>query len=509
MGQFQTYTLPAFPGGINKISSIDQVPETDAVDLLNVFPGTRLELRRGIDTVWTASDGDSNKTLANLVESDGTETLVAAADNDLLIKNGTSSASIKGAASITLDEWQHTTFNNILFLVNGTDTPLSYTGTGNVSALSFTGGSTPTLSTLINVTSYKQSLYFVAKNSTSIWYGNFKAVGTTALTEFPVGYFLKLGGRVISCGSWTNNFSVTSQDLFYILSSEGELLFFQGLYPGDTSWSLVARYSIGRPLGYRAHLHVENDLWFITDRGIFPVSALFQGGSAVAGESISRKVNPIIRAAASSFPFSYIYSGVYNAIERKVYINLPITSTGSKQLVLNLETGAWTIYQYAVSGAALTLAMSDGVLYLGAKSGKIYKAETGYDDDDLSIPFRIRGGFNFFGRRGLFKAFKDIRPIIRTSAGVFTLKLDVDTDFRQLNSYATITTPDIETENTSVWDDAAWDTSPWSDEDRYLFSRYSLKGQGHCGALRIEGNMKDALLEFNAFEIRFEEGAQT
>ena len=508
MGQFLGYTLPAFPGGINVIDPIDQVPETDAVDLLNVYPqGQRLELRKGIVSDWVA-DTAAVKTVANLVLADGTELVVACSDNDIYKENGATSTSIKGATTPTSDEWQYAIFNNRLFLCNGADTPQVWTGSGNCADLTFTGGSTPTLSTLINVATYKERLYFIQKDTAKIWYGNTKAIGTTALNEFDVSYYLKSGGFVVACGSWSSNIGTTTQDLFYVLGSEGDLLFYSGSSPADVAFQLVARYVIGKPLGYRSTLHVENDLWITTNQGIVPVSQLFQTTASFAANSISRKINSIIQSAASAFPFSYIYSGIYYQRGRKVFINLPITATNTKQLVCNIETGAWTLYQYGVTGACLSMTISEGEPYFGSYAGDVYQAETGYEDDETPISFRVRGGFNFFGKRGLYKVFKDIRPIMKTAAGDFTLEMDIDTDFRQLVSYATIASPETDSEATATWDDDPWDSSPWSEEERYLFARYSLKGQGHCGALRIRGSL-NALLEFNAFEIRYEEGAQT
>jgi hypothetical protein len=505
MSQVVGYTLPAFPGGINLVDPIDRTPDVDATNLINMYPsGPVLALRKGISTSWTAASAAA-KTAATLVEADGTQTMVVACNSNLYKKNGTSSTAIKGTTTPTSDEWQHVTFNNRLYFVNGLDTAQVWTGTGNFADSDFTG---VTLADLINVSAYKARLYFVEKDSGSIWYGNTNAVGASALTEFDVSYIFNLGGFVVSCGSYTDNLGQNTQDLFYILSSEGELLFYSGSYPGDSAWTLVARYVIGKPLGYRAQVRVENDLWFITDRGIVPTSILFSAMGSAAANSVSRKINPEIVDTAKEFAFSYLYSGIYYSGERKVVITIPVTSTSTKQLVYNVETGAWTCEQYAVAGANLCMSIVDGLLYCGANSGKVYQMYTGFNDDGSAISYTIEGGFNFFGNRQNYKVFKDIRPIIRTSAGALTIKMDLDTNFQKRRSFATITTPAIGDAATTEWDSGTWDTDPWSEEERYLFDRYSLRGQGHCGALRIGGTMIDALLEFNAFEIRFEIGSQ-
>jgi hypothetical protein len=331
--------------------------------------------------------------------------------------------------------------------------------------------------------------------------------GTPALTEEDFSFFLKRGGSLVACGSWTDNTGTSTQDLFWVISTEGELLFYQGSWPGSDSWSIVARFIIGKPCGYRCHIHVENDLWFITSQGIVPVSVLFQSGASVAQNSVSRKINKVIQTAAASTAFSYMYSGKYWALGRRVFITYPVSTTNNQLLVCNMETGAWTVYRYGVDGAALSFEISDDLPYTGSNGGIVYSAESGYDDNGSSIEFRVRGGSNFFGKRGQYKAFKDIRPILKVASDNITFYLDIDLDFRQLNTYATITIPNSTATDLSSWDTASWDVDSWSEEERYLFDRYSLKGQGHSGALRIKGNI-DALLEFNAFEIRFEEGAQ-
>jgi hypothetical protein len=146
-----------------------------------------------------------------------------------------------------------------------------------------------------------------------------------------------------------------------------------------------------------------------------------------------------------------------------------------------------------------------GIPYFGAADGNVRRAEQNLNDDGVAIPIRARLPFNFFGTRGNFKAFKDIRPLMYTLAGV-TLQISIDTDFKQSAASGSVTT----TSGTSggLWDDSDWDTTDWGDEAEYYYGRYSIKGQGHSGAIRIQGSVKDVPLEFSAFELRFEVGAQ-
>ena len=506
MGDFYNYTLPAFPGGLNLIDSIDNLPETDCLELLNLWPiGSRLVLRKGIEESWLTDADEAVKTLANLILADGTEKLVAAFNEKLAIQNSATYTSIVGATTPTVNEWQYTVFNNVLYLVNGTDTPQIYNGTGNCSDAAFTG---TTQANFIFVFAHKERLYFIPKNSASVWYTNNTKAVSGALTEFPFGYQFKRGGFLVMGGSTTKQSGNLQQDILFALSSQGELLLYQGSFPGDTTFTIIARYYIGKPLGRRAYVYVENDIWFLTSRGIVPLSILLGSTTSVAANSISKKINPLLKEAAKNIPFSYLYSAKYSELDNMVFINFPITVTDTRQLAINVETGSWTVYKYSVTGAVLSMEISGDHPYFGGNNGKVYLGEEGYNDDEEEIEFLARGGFNFFGKRGMFKVFKDIRPIIKTQSESINLYLDMDTDFQRVSEYNTITTPSPDPTMSSPWDSTLWDTGFWSTEDRYLFDRYGLARQGHCGALRVKGSIIDALLEFNAFEIRFEEGTQ-
>lgn len=497
------YTLPAPSDGLDLFSSIDRVPETNATKLINLYPtGTRCVLRGGLEEY--ADTSDSADTLINFPQLDGTEDLICGSNSKLYAITSGTETDLTGTTTPTSDIWQGVVFNKRLFLCNGVDTPQVNTGSGVFTDLNFTGGSTPTLSTLINVSTYKERLYFIPVNSTSVWYGNTKAIGTTALVEFPFEYVFKRGGFLVSCGSWTNQTGQNSQDLFYALSSEGEIVFYQGSSPSDTTWALVARFIIGKPLGRRAFAHVENDLWILTSQGIVPVSDLFGGGSSVASNGISRRVNKVLQEASKNFPFSHLYQAKYWAQGRRVYITYPTSATNTKMLVMNAENAAWCIYEYSLSGAAVSMEIHEDNPYFGSTTGKIWLAENNYNDNGEAINFEMRLGPNFFGNRGAFKRFSDIRPLMKTLGGI-TLSLGIDTNFQETYLSDTIVTAQG---LSSPWDTSPWDTALWSEEERYLFDRHATRGQGHSGALRIAGSILDAPLEFNAFEIRFESGGQ-
>lgn len=497
--------LPVPRGGVNYIDGPD-APEsrdiTDARTLKNLYPsGATVDLRGGIDAFITITGGDPVNSLFNLILATGADRLVAATDNKLYRIDTGSASNITGATTPTSDNWQGTIFSHYLFLCNGADTMQRYDGT-NVIDSTFTG---PTLSTLINASSYHERLMFVQKDTASYWVSAVQAVGASALTEVPLKYVLKSGGFLVWCGSHTHHSGQLPTDLFVAVSSEGEVLFYQGSDPTSASnWAIAARYYVGKPMGYNAFIEVDNDTWMITEAGIVPLSLLFGNGSTVAVNAVSRKVNMLIQRYAKSVGFSPLWRGMYWPQGKRVFVQVPKSASQTFMLVCNIETGAWCVYEYnSVSG--FSMALMDGVPYIGSSTGGIvYEAEQDQSDDGLAISWSMDLPFTFFGDRQSFKVFKDVRPLMFTERGV-SVGFAINTDFRDDAEVSTVPTGS----GTNIaWDVSDWDTSDWGTEGEYIFDRYSLRGQGHCGSLKVEGSCRDVVLKFTSFDVRMELGGQ-
>lgn len=497
----QGYTLPAPSGGLNLVDPIDQMEPQYALELVNIFPGAQApSLRNGYDELCDTGTTSQLDTLATLPLADGTYKLVATNSTTIYEVSSGTASDITGTTVPTDGKWNTDTFAHRLYMCNGVDNAQVYNGT-TVTDITFTG---PTLSSLINVSSYKERLYFVEKNSFKFHYGNTQAVGGSALTQYDIQYFMKEGGFLLFAGSWTNQLASTSTDLFFACSSEGEILFYNGSSPADvtTPWGIVSKFKIGKPLGYRAFVRVDNDVWILTEQGIVPISALFTLDPGRALETVGRQINPLIQSYSKIVGFSHMWQGKQWAQGDRVFIVIPTGGSSSILGVYATETGAWTTYQFNDPGACISLAIMDGSPYYASSTGKVFEGETGFNDDGEAITFSGRLAFSFFGSRGNYKAFKDIRPLMRTLRGL-RLSLGLDTNFQKITSLDTITT--------SSGTYTAWGSpwgSPWSSGPTYLYDRYATRGQGHCAAIRFSGSIKDAPLELYGFEIRFDLGGQ-
>jgi len=500
------YTMPAPVAGLNLTDPIDKMDQSYALALENVVPnGLSCMVRKG-HTFFGGLETDAYdiQTLEGMANANASYTLFAASLGTNEIYDITSGTFTSRAGPFTNAIWNCDTFGYRTYFANGVDDVQVGTSSA-VAASTFTGIA---LSSLINVSSFKERIYFVEENSLTIWYGNSRAVGASALNTYDFSFAMKEGGFLVSCGSFSNNYADSTQDLFYALSSEGEILFYNGSSPSDvtTPWGLVKRAKIGRPLGYRAFVRIENDVWLLTDQGIVPISAIFDSAPSIALETAGQKINPLIAQYAAVLPFSHLWRGCYHSKERKVYITIPLSETSTMLLVYSLVGNAWTTYTFYENKIALKVASVAGSLFYGGLLGNVYNGETGNADYINSVtinPTRFfgRGAFSFYGNRGLWKKYAHIRPLLKTVRGR-NLSLGLDTDFKQTSEITAI--------GASVSAATPWGSpwgSPWSPGVDYIYDRYAVKGQGYSAAIKFGGAINNASLEINGFDIRYMQGS--
>jgi len=511
---FQGFTMSPPYGGLDAVSPIDNMDPAFALELVNVFPGAGAPSVRLGYTQFNTSGVTIPASPLNFARElplqDGTKHLIVATDTNLykVLANGAVST-VTNPTPHTNSIFNSEIFANNLYLCNGVDTPQVYTGTGNAANVTFT--CTAGLNNLITCSGWKRRLYFVQKNTMSVWvHASVDVPGTGGSPKLDeildIKYVMTRGGHLLFAGSYTNQIASTSQDLFFACSSEGEIVFYSGTGPSD--WSLVAHYYIAKPLGYRAFVRVDADVWILTQDGIVPVSALFQSDAATAINSVSNKINPIIASAAQTTPFSHDWLGFVWPRGRRVYISVPQSSTENYFLVYSLDTKGWTTFRLFDGGHMNSSCLAFDYPFYCSLTGQIWQGETGQADaitstsSGQSISFAGRTAFSFYGSRGNYKAFKDIRPLLKIKRGA-TLTLGLDTNFQRSSVSTSVIVP---TSSFTVWG-SPWG-SPWSSEVTYTFDRYAVKGQGHCAAVRFGGAIKNTTCDIYGFEIRYDMGGQ-
>lgn len=475
----EIFELSAPVGGIDDTSSIAGMSSSYAVDMVNYFPEAgALKVRFGYQEHVTGMTAPG-KTIMTFNKMDGTTELFCCTDDGIY---DITSASITPSVVkvITEGKMSWTTFSNIagqwLICCNGVDPAIVYNGTtwtnfANVAVPAnpgeiTTGGVAP--ADILYVHQHKNRIWFIEKDTMSLWYWPLNAV-SGATTEFPLGGIFTKGGNLSSIFSWTLDSGVGVDDIFVIQSDKGELAGYNGADP-DTAgeWIMTARYFVGSPLGSRSHVAVNGDVLILTEFGVVPLTQLVSGqyqiGSSLSTASgrISKTLNNLIRDRRDTLNWEIINSPVFQ------YVVLNIAASGTAdavQFVMNSLTGAWTTFDLP----AITFAEYGSNLYFTDSSNRVLKYGSVFYDEMLldgtggeTILAGFQQAYSYFDRATVNKHYKFVRPVFETTyTTVYTLGLAVDFQASEINSIAepSASTPVV---IVGAWDEAQWDEFSWA-----------------------------------------------
>jgi hypothetical protein len=487
-------------GGWNTRDAIDSMPAEDAIQLDNVFPGVgKVSVRGGYEDYCVSGIGSDNVETMCSLKSGATELFIVATDNKWWeITSPGSPADRTGAATITLDQWQTTVFADssapttpTLLMVNGTDAPLKWTGSGNVANWVPTG---PTIANLIGIHSFKNRVYVWEKFSRDFWYGDPNVI-PGALTRFPLSGIRGAQGNLLFMETWTRDGGAGPDDYAVFVTDAGWCIIYAGYWPGggDATWSLVGVYQIARPLSIRAHAQVLGDVLIATDTDYVLLSEAIQQAGVVTQAS---KLAGAIRTAAAAYRTNYGWELCVYPRGNYVLSNIPLqANTQYEQHIINIQTRAackytgWNFRTYCVFG---------GNLY-GSTSGKVYRLEIGRSDDSsntaTAIKARVKTAFNDLGAPGKLKHVTAIRPLLRVS-GTLTAGWRLVTDFQDVDAPIVASTGSAAT--LPVWDTAAWDTAYWSLEATAITIRTwkTYAGRGTHFSVEMSCDIKNQALEW-------------
>lgn len=449
----RSYTLGAPVGGWNTRDPLIAMPETDAIVMDNMIPQSSYCRARGGFLEHADLGTGTIHTLCSLSDANADEYLVAVCGTDIFDATaGGAGTSIKGAATVSSNiPWQNTTFRNRLFLVNGTNQPLDWTGSGNVNATAWTGSGL-TITNLINVSSYKRRLYFVEKNTFKVWYTEAVDNITGALLPFNPSSIFSLGGKLLYAGpTSTSTNRDGSEELFCMISTQGEIVVYAGDNPLSTTWDLVGHFYVGRAIGNRCTFSVGGDLHIITYDGVIPMSQLLSGVDITNDyQTLSGKIKPTFVEYATNYGNNGNWMGCYHAPGPYAVINVPISDFGnSYQLVFNTITKAWCRFTNLNAQAWCSVKIGGvNVLLFGDKAnGKIYKVDDQttlqYDDDGVVVPIDVQHAYSWLGAPQNDKIIQYIQPLFflsqnHTQAAGEVFNLGPLFDYDELSSTASL-----------------------------------------------------------------------
>lgn len=360
--------LPFPRDGINLIAGPGDMKPTEAREIKNYWVYDS-GLRQMPDVAENAAYSGGSNSNVYILNSYGTKMFYATKNKLYVIDSATDATPTDKTAALTItyDAWNPLIFNKRLFLFNGTDTPVQHDfGTGNFTASSYTG---PTNASLKQGCGYKSRMYLVEITSTAFWYGGVDAF-TGTFTSFDLGSIFSFPQSYILCVfGFTFNQGNQNEELFVILSTQGEVLIYSGDYPAAANWQLIGRSIIPFPASYdltvtgQPFYRIANDTHIVTQRGLIPMSQILAGAVIPDGYyNLSRRIKNQVLASSNNAI----------AVDRNNPFLYAKSSVNQSQLyVMNYETGAWSVY--APGLAAQELIISSGFFgnYLMLGTGKV------------------------------------------------------------------------------------------------------------------------------------------
>lgn len=430
-------TIKAPIGGLNDKDSLVGMDSRYAIQLTNWWPGqSELHTRKGSFTWATGFNGDV-QTIFEYCGVDGVNKLFGVAGGSIYdittsgnvsqttywgdytvdgyFETGEKLPAYSGLTSSILHDITFSTpaANSVfVYLVNGVDPAVLYDGTDfteitdTSTPISITGIDTRNLS---HGCTFKGRVFFVEKNSQSLWYLPPISAGGAA-TELDLGSIFQRGGYITSIYTWTIDAGQGSDDMLVVLSSNGEVIVFQGTDPSNVAtWAMKGLYFIGRPIGSRAGAKFGGDLLILCEQGLVPLSTALLTATiddrATRTDKIQNTFKQFVNANQALFGFEVC---VYPS-EGAIIINFPNSvSTGSVQYCQNTVTGAWTDFS---GWDAVTFKETTQGLMFGSR-GVVKRAWIGEADDSSPIVAECVTSFTDLGSPATVKQVSGIRPYL-------------------------------------------------------------------------------------------------
>ena len=435
MGKSSSLSITAPIGGLNARDSLAAMPPQDAVILDNFFPTpTTCDLRKGY-VKWSTAFPAAVESLMPYQSATSGKMFAASgtAFYDATANTAVGAAVVSG---LTNARWQHanmgTPGGQFMVCVNGTDKMRLYDGSAWTT---IDGTSTPAITgiattTFAHVNLFKNRLYFVEKDSFSVWYLPLNSIAGAA-TELDLSPLFKLGGYLQAMGTWTIDNAAGVQEYACFISSEGEVALYQGYDPSTVgSWSLVGMFRVGKPVGRRCFVKIGADLILISADGFFPLSKALLTDRSQQQDALSAKIVNLVNNDVQLYGGNFGWQPILYPIGNKFIINVPLVEGKQQyQYVMNTITGAWCRFIGWNANCFATLGdnLYFGSNLKGANTGFVAKCDTGFADDEGFISGEAKTAFQYFGNPGLLKRFTMARPVYKTSGkAVPALVLDVD-----------------------------------------------------------------------------------
>lgn len=236
----------------------------------------------------------------------------------------------------------------------GRSAPLAAGRDASGSAITFSGlPSGVTESELTGAFGFKGRLYWWSDTDASFMYSDLGDGTTQTLTAFPIRTLTRRSGLPLQITSLSADGGAGQDDLFVILTVDGEMLVYQGSDPGSTyDWSIVGRYDTPPPVNSHSAVLMGSDTIVLSRQGLYSLKSIMQNGGGLQQDGAwQQAINPAIRRWFKRYPGG---NGVLRFCpdNRKLILMLMTERNGSGFIddglcfVLNTENFTWTEYAW-------------------------------------------------------------------------------------------------------------------------------------------------------------------
>ncbi len=450
-----------------------------AVILTNMFPeADAVRARRGHTEHATGMSGEVQSLLRYVPA--GTAALFAAVGTEIFDVTSPGAVGAAVVTGLTSAYFQQTMFatsaGQFMVICNGADGVRTYDGASWVDRTAAITGTSSAVNTFVQVVAHKKRLWFTAVASMDLWFLGTEAVQGAA-TKFPVASLFKRGGYIQAMGTYSVDAGDGMDDLFVIVTSEGEVALYAGTDPtSGTTWELIGVYTIGDPVGRRCLFQVGGDLLIINQDGILPISKAIKIDRAVAGkEAITANVRQAYTDAVRRSGTVQGWEIVAHPLANMALLNVPASgSTATQQFAFNTITGAYGLF---TGMDANCWGHFEDVLYFGG-TDKVFKAEYGANDNGSPIPITALPAFSHLNAKGRLKHVKNLKFYFFTDIPDAAFTSAVAVDYQEPTA---LTGADLTAGGSYFqWDVTSWDgPSVWYGES--ILSEWT--GAGNIGTV--------------------------
>ena len=372
-------------------------------------------------------------------------------------------------------------------IYNGTSwtMPTLGTGVGQISGID--------PADIVWVTTWKERVWFLKKNSTRAYYlppGQITGVAT----EFDFGNQMDHGGQATWIGGWTIDGGVGIDDYMVCIGSQGDVIIYKGSDPDSiATFELYGTwYSGPLPAGRRCVESSGGDIHILTQFGILPISKLLQPSMLAAQfqEHLTVNIDPLVAALMRDYSTLPGWQVVTVAKEELVLIRVPelLGSNIAKSfLAYKTTTKTWSVlsnlpYAHIVNAGSLA--------YAGTIDGRVVRAFDGNLDSvglitptGYGIKCRVTPAYDQLGAPGYNKHLKMVRPYF-LSVIQPTITFTVLSDF-ELPKFTLV--PSLPAELLGgVWNVGKWDVALWGGSLNPIHSWFGAQGVGAVITVQLD-----------------------